>query len=132
MIESWSIPFLDKFGGAVANIQIYEVFTTITLFQNRSNLMALVFCFLYSHNIKPNISNTCVLAQVSFVDSWLLSLSPIKRSFIKSMKKSKYTTMTNYVCIWRPLLFQEATPDIKPSYGGNKCISKKLFLYYAL
>ncbi|KAJ4752307.1 Mitochondrial ATPase complex subunit ATP10 [Rhynchospora pubera] len=48
MVESWSLPFLDKFGGDT-NIQIYEV---------------------------------------SFVDSWLLSLGPIKRSFIKIMKKS--------------------------------------------
>ncbi|KAF3328518.1 Mitochondrial ATPase complex subunit ATP10 [Carex littledalei] len=48
MIETWSLPFLDKFGGG-ANIQIYEV---------------------------------------SFVDSWLLSLGLIRRSFIKIMKKS--------------------------------------------
>ncbi|TVU17300.1 hypothetical protein EJB05_33321 [Eragrostis curvula] len=73
MVESWSLPFLDAFG-ASKNIPIYEV------------PMINGSCAL--HYFKPYLKGKYVMFQVSFIDSWLLSSSPVRLAFLKVMRKS--------------------------------------------
>ncbi|KAA3458597.1 Mitochondria isoform 1 [Gossypium australe] len=64
MVDSWSKPFYDTFSES-KSVQLYEV---------------LNFCYLTFHSFLA-----CV---VSFIDSWLLCLNPIKRLLLLFMRKS--------------------------------------------
>ncbi|CAN0916554.1 hypothetical protein LINGRAHAP2_LOCUS29771 [Linum grandiflorum] len=74
MIDSWTVPFLDAFGGA-KDVQLYEV---------------------------------------SFIDSWLLCRSPIKRLLLRTMKKSSVNTS------------QELQKQVAYSFGDHYDFRKEL------